>query len=210
MRQLLVLLRGSRLWDTKSVAGSQKRTILLVGVTLILGVFLLIDQGFWPNHQVARPKNSQATSGKALNESPSESLQNLQEIVRRRQEIIKQYQRIGVPYAEAMGALIGFVSTGQINETEIRNALLQSLPEAVELNEVVVGQGVAGKGGSQVLPITLSITSRNSQALTSALLMLGNPANGSLWQEFNLKSDPQQRLIGMEGTLMLLALSPAE
>lgn len=210
MRQLLVLLRGSRWWDTKSVAGSQKRTIFLVGVTLLLGALLLVDQGFWQNNQAARSKKTQATSDKALTTPHPESLESLQEIVRRRQEIIKQYQKIGVPYAEAMGALIGFVSTGQINETEIRTALLQSLPATVELNEVIVGQGATGKGGSQVLPITVSFTSRNSQALTTALLMLGNPANGSLWQEFRLKTDPQQRLISVEGTLMLLALGPAE
>lgn len=212
----LVAIRG-KLQAGAGAGKNQARTYLLVGVALLLGGLIYLDQSGGPaDHAASRSDDSPAASGSAAgarkragNDLQSR-LEEMRQVVAQRPEIEGRYQKIGFAYAESMASLIGYNEDGKVDDESLRAAISRVLPESVKLEELLVGASSPGRGGSQIVPLNVSLSSTDSQALLAVVMQLGDAASGSLWQDLSIKADPERREVRLDGTLSLLVMGPAE
>ena len=125
-------------------------------------------------------------------------------------EIRARYQAIAAPYAEAVATFVTLYAPDESPQGVANKRLSGLLPAGLELSGPLVSEVTPDDKGALWLTATLSFASADSAAFESALLALGDPANGVLWKELNVTGDPDKRMLRASGTLRLLMVEQVE
>ena len=125
-------------------------------------------------------------------------------------EIRAHYQAIAAPYAEAVATFATLYAPDESPQRIAQKRLTDLLPAAVELSGPLVSEVAPDDKGALWLTATLSFTSADSAAFETALIALGDPANGVLWKELSVTGDPEKRILRASGTLRVLMVERAE
>lgn len=125
-----------------------------------------------------------------------------------------RYQAIAVPYAEAVATFFTLHGAGESLPGVARAKVTALLPPNVKLEEMLVSEpaaaGAGAERGATWLTATLNLSSGDSAAFEKALLRLGDAANGMVWKELAVVSDPERRALRASGQLTLLMVRQAE
>jgi len=125
-------------------------------------------------------------------------------------EIRARYQAIAVPYAEAVATFATLYSSDESPQAAAKKRLLALLPAGMDVNGPLISEANPTDGGTVWLTATLSFGSNDSAAFETAVLSLGDPANGMLWKELSIASDFEKRALRATGKLLLLMVEQSE
>ena len=197
-----------------------KRTLILGVIAFVLVGATVYDYtvGIGPGkHPSAGAERSQAKQAKRAGEAPRS---RVAELVRETSElkyflahapgIRGRYQAIAVPYAEAVASFVTLYGPGESPQAIAKKRLSGLLPPGVDLSGLLVSEAPATSKGAVWLTATLSLSSRDSAAFEAAVLALGDPANGTLWKELDIGSDPETRTLRASGKLLALMVEQSE
>ena len=121
-----------------------------------------------------------------------------------------RYQVMAVPYAEAVATFATLHGAGDSLPRVARARVAALLPRGVKLEEMLVSEAAAADSGATWLSATLNLSSDDSAAFETALIRLGEAANGMVWKELAVVSDPERRSLRASGQLALLMVRQAE
>lgn len=125
--------------------------------------------------------------------------------------IRQRYQTVAVPYAESVATFATLYGAGQSASEQAARAIRGLVPAEVEVKDVLMAEsGAAERGGIVWLDATVSLSSGDSQAMSRALLTLGDAANGMVWKELSAGIDAERKRIQAKGRLAVLMLPQAE
>jgi hypothetical protein len=124
--------------------------------------------------------------------------------------IRQRYATIAVPYAESIAGFAALHPPGADAKSVAEQAVRDLLPAGVELKDILLAEAAKPVAGIVWLTATVSLASGDSQALSAALLALGNAGNGMIWKELSLGVDTANRRIQAKGELTLIAIEQAE
>jgi hypothetical protein len=125
-------------------------------------------------------------------------------------EVRARYQAIAVPYAEAVATFGTLYAPGESPQAVARKRLSGLLPAPVDVSGLLVSEVNPSDRGAVWLTATLSFGSNDSAAFETAVLKLGDPANGTLWKELSIASDVEARTLRASGKLLLLMVEQSE
>jgi hypothetical protein len=125
-------------------------------------------------------------------------------------EIRGRYQAIAVPYAEAVATFATLYNPGESPQAVAKQRLAGLMPAGVDVSGLLVSEAAPTERGAVWLTATLSFSSKDSAAFETALLALGDPANGTLWKEMEVGSDPETRTLRASGKLLVLMVEQNE
>lgn len=198
------------------------RTVVLGGLAVFLAILTLIDQvntsaNRVPGGRSGVPHGESASREIADNvakSAPGEGLWGqvltLRYLLENADLIRKRYQSVAVPYAEAVAPLAALYSAGEQPKAAVTKAVQSLIDPAIQVKAMLVSEGAAGQHGVKLFNVSLSLESRDSQAMLRTLLALGDAASGSVWKELSVGVDNNQRAVRLGGTLTVLAVQQAE
>jgi hypothetical protein len=201
------------------VGRPSRRTTLLAMAALMLAALTVYDQmhGLGGDRGKSRKGSaSSATAGTAISApapsrtDPWRDVAQLRHYLAHATTIRKRYQTIAVPYAEAVATFATFyVADRPLRETAT-GAVRGLLPAGVEVQDLLVAEFAPDPQGIVRAEATISLVSADSQAMSSALLALGDAANGMIWKTLSLAADPERRRIQAKGQIAMVMLPRAE
>ena len=121
-----------------------------------------------------------------------------------------RYHAMAVPYAEAVATFATLHGAGDSLPALARSRVAALVPRGVKLEEILVSEAPAAASGATWLNATLSFSSADSAAFETALLRLGDAANGMAWKELAVVADAERRTLRASGQLALLMIRQAE
>jgi hypothetical protein len=125
-------------------------------------------------------------------------------------EIRTRYQTIAVPYAEAVATFATLYASDESPQAVAKQRLSALLPAGMSVTGPLISEANPTDAGTVWLTATLSFSSSDSAAFETAILRLGDPANGTLWKELSIASNLEQRTLQASGKLVLLMVERNE
>lgn len=206
------------------------RTSVLIAVAVVVGMLLLLDQtGHLPGGNGAAPPSrheaSRVASPVATLPSPSAEVVGTgvggwQQIATRYAElkgyadahgvIEAAYAAVAAPYAEAVATYQATYPAGHQPETGLEQLVRQHIPNHLRLVELKISPPQPRAKGGYTSNANITVLGADSQAVSQALLALGNPDNGTLWKELTLTVDAKARSLRLEGLLAITLVESAE
>ena len=192
-----------------------KRTLILGVAAFLLVAVTIYDYTAGPD----QPRHSPATGSRLSPKqetSPSRigglirEASELKYLLGHAPEIRGRYQAIAVPYAEAVASFVTLYNPGESPQAVARSRLAALVPAGVNLSGLLVSEGASTDRGAVSLTATLSFASNDSAAFETAILALGDPANGMVWKELNIGSDSENRTLQASGKLLMLMVEQSE
>lgn len=194
------------------------RTLLLAGLAIVMVGLTLYD------YMVGLPdRDSRSTfeAGQARSVSipmqrravyqagDSQSIAELENILKHAEVIRQRYRNIAVPYAESVAGFATLYAPGEIPRDKAAAAIRSLIPVEVEIKDMLISEAPSATG-SLWLTATLSLNGSDSRAMIAALMALGDAANGMVWKELALGVDDERRQISVKGRISLLMARLAE
>lgn len=124
--------------------------------------------------------------------------------------IRNRYQSVSVPYAESVAPIAALHSAGEEPKAAVAKAIQTLMGPSVQVKAMLVSEGVSSQRGVKLFSVSLSLESRDSQAILRTLLALGDAAGGSVWKELSVGVDNERRAVQVSGTLSVIAVQQAE
>lgn len=187
------------------------RTALLAAVAAALAGATLYDQmvGFGDRAErvVAVPTKTSVPSERG---SLVREIAELEHFRAAAPAVRARYQAIAVPYAEAVASFATLHAPGEPVAAVARARVAALLPPGVKLDAILVSEAGAAEAAATWLTAQLNLSGGDSEAFATALLRLGDAANGMVWKELAVVSDPERRTLRASGRLALLMVRQAE
>ena len=125
-------------------------------------------------------------------------------------EIKALYQKMAVPYAEAVATFSTLYAAGENPELAARKYLTNLLSLPVKIGDVLISKTTFDDQAAILLTANLNFSSSDSSAFMNALITLGDASNGTVWKELVVTSDPDKRELRASGQLTLLMVEQVE
>ena len=184
---------------------------LLLGATALLLVVLTIFE-----YTAGKPGGNDSAPARQAAPADDRLAEKWDKIARLRYyrdnapAIRQRYETIAVPYVESIAGFATLHPPGVDVRQMAERAVRDLLPAGVELKDILLAEAEKPVAGIVWLTATVNLASSNSQALSAALLVLGNTVNGMVWKELSLGVDTVNRRIQAKGELTLVAIEQAE
>lgn len=125
-------------------------------------------------------------------------------------EIRARYQKIAVPYAESVATFATLYAKGEDPAAVAKRYLAGLLAAPIKLGDVLISAVPNSDQGAVMLIAHLNFSSNDSLAFEKALLTLGDAANGTVWKDVAITSNPDQRELQASGQLTMLMVEQVE
>lgn len=194
-----------------------KRTWILLGLAICMTGLTLYDRtvglSYQPVNGSIEPKQTASVPASLRQSSTppvgSGSIGELERIISNAEVIRQRYRDIAVPYAESVAGFVTLYSPGELPKEKAAAAIRRLVPSEIEIKDMLIAE-VPASGRSIWLTATVSLVGGDSRAMISALLELGNAANGMVWQDLAVGVDDERRQISAKGRVRLLMAPFAE
>lgn len=195
-----------------------RRTLLLAGLAISMAGLTLYDyivglpdRGGSSAVEIGQARSARTPTSRrsAQRNGDNQSIAELENILSHAEVIRQRYRTIAVPYAESVAGFATLYAPGEIPRDKAAAAIRSLIPAEVEIKDMLIAEAPSATG-SLWLTATLSLTGSDSRAMITALMALGDAANGMVWKELALGVDDERRQISAKGRISLLMAQLAE
>jgi hypothetical protein len=208
------------------------RITLLLAFALLMVGLVLLDQGYLSDDDKPAPRRRPAASAEVaqapavranevvMQAHSSETVPwrqlagryaELKGFVGAKDEIERAYASVSGPYSEGIATYAASYPAGSRPPGENLDRLIrQHLNDRLRVVDLNVTPPTPQGAGRFISTVRISLLSADSQAMTQAILDLGNPDNGLLWKELTLMVDSSKKTLRADGQLALTLIESAE